>query len=410
MTSSVSNDQLPSVAALGDDLAARIARVTALAATPGYDAAIDPELVDVEAWNHVGDPLAEALITELRERKLMGGDIYANARALESQGVTAAVEFFADVEHVPAWVDFEAMRLGADMGRRNPIGMLMGLHGGLPFTYIDPATARVMAGTGRLAKEGGDFRRRFWETATGFVGALDVDGMKPGGPRWEQWVRIRMLHTMIRLGIHRSGHWDYTTSMPISQVATAAATHIFGPYRVAIIRSFGGLATQAEDDSFSLMWRWISRIEGVNVELLGATHADQRRISERMHQYLYAPETDSRSMTEKMITGLTGMRAFRLPRRAHSAIVRRVLTEDMVQTLPGRDVAGDLGLRPDRPAELAIAAATTGLTIINQAMRIPAVRTLASRHGQKLLDTVVDRGLDRMRAEYRATPVAGAPD
>ena len=44
------------------------------------------------------------------------------------------------------------------------------------------ATAEVMGSTVRLA-EGGDFRQRLLETATGFAGALDVDGMMPGGQR-----------------------------------------------------------------------------------------------------------------------------------------------------------------------------------------------------------------------------------
>lgn len=391
--------------ATDSELHDRIEAVKAKAAIPGYDVHLDPDDVDVEAWNHVGDPLAEALMSELRERKLMGGDYYANARKLQQQGVSAAVDFFADVEHVPHWADFEAMQLGADMGLRNPIGFAMGLHGGLPFTYVDPATSRVMDSTGRLSKQGGDFRRRLWETAAGFAGALDVEGMKPGGARWEQWVRIRMLHTMIRLGIHRSGHWDYTLGAPISQAATAAATHIFGPYRVAIIRHFGGRATQDEEDSFSLMWRWVSRIEGANVELLGATHADQLRISERMHQHLYGPDETTRSVTSSMIDGLDAVREFPLPRRVHAAVVRRVMSGSMMQTLPGRDVQRDLGLRQDRLAELAVAAAAVTLKGANQITRFGPVRRWTSRNGQRLIDEFISRGLGGVHAEFKPTAV-----
>ena len=35
---------------------------------------------------------------------------------------------------------------------------------------------------------------------------------------WEKWVRIRFLHTMIRMGILRSGKWTRTEATPISQV------------------------------------------------------------------------------------------------------------------------------------------------------------------------------------------------
>ncbi|WP_422395728.1 hypothetical protein [Rhodococcus sovatensis] len=150
------------------------------------------------------------------------------------------------------------------------------------------------------------------------------------------------MHTMIRLGIERGGRWDYTEGAPISQLATASCAHIFGTYRVEIIRSVGGLATAEEEASFNLMWRWITRLEGANAELLGNTPEEEFRLAERMHQYLYAPGTDSRQITHDMIDGLAGLRELRMPRRIHAALVRRFLREQHVGTLPGRDVATDL--------------------------------------------------------------------
>ncbi|WP_157084348.1 oxygenase MpaB family protein [Millisia brevis] len=391
------------------DLLARIDQVRALALEPGSESYVDPDEVDVEAWNHVGDPLCEALLGLMRERKLMGGDIYATARRLEAEGVSEAVAFFADVEAVPSWLDIDALRKGASLGRRNPVGMLFGMHGGLPFTYIDPATAEVMGSTGRLARNG-DYGRRFWETATGFVGSLDVDGMLPGGERWVQWVRIRFLHTMIRMGIIRGGQWPLAeTAIPISQVASASTAHIFGPYRVNIIRYFGGVVSPEEADGFALMWRWVARIEGANNQLLGRTHAEQFRLQERQHQFLYARADKARKMTADVIDGSAAMRAFVLPRRLHSAVVRQLLSPRMVQTLPGRDVPGDLGVPRDPFAENVMKSVGFALRIINQVTRTRVVRRLADRRGQQLLDHIVDRGLDGIKAEYRGTPVAGKP-
>ncbi|MFC9473017.1 DUF2236 domain-containing protein [Nocardia sp. NPDC056952] len=389
-------------------LDSRIATLRELAATPGAEVYLDPEIVDYEAWNHVGDPLCEALIGELRERKMMGGDIFANARALEAQGCLAAQRFFADAEAVPEWCDFEAMRPGAEMAKRNPIGLLFGMHGGLPFTYIDPATAEVMGSTGRLAS-GGDYQRRYWETATGFIGALDVDGMRPGGPRWEQWVRIRFLHTMIRLGILRAQRWDLDQSMPISQLATAAATHIFGPYRVNIIEFFGGTATPEEKDSFALMWRWISRIEGANNQILGRTADEQFGLSAGMHQHLYGPTEGSQILTRSVIDGSASMKGFILPRRLHSAIVRMLLSEPMLEILPGRDVPTDFAIPHDPAAERAVRALTTALWGVNRIIVLPMARRHTSRVGMRLIEYVLRKGLRDNPAQYRGTPVAGQP-
>lgn len=392
---------------MSPDLAARVAALNALAAEPASEVYLPADRLDVEAWNYVGDPLCDDLITLMRSRKLMGGDIFANARALQAEGVPEAVAFFADVEAVPSWLDFDQLRAGAEMGRRNPLGLMFGLHGALPFTYHDPATSKVMANTGRLAN-GGDFRRRFWETATGFIGALDVDAMKPGGKSWEAWVRIRFMHTMIRLGIERAGNWDLPCA-PISQVPSACTAHMFGPYRVNVIRYFGGVVSQEEADSFSLMWRWVARIEGVNNQLLGRTTEEQFHLQKVMHGFLFDPTEDARVMTDAVITGAATIPEFGMSRRLHSAVVRNIMTEQMVEVLPGIDLGAALGVPEDRRAQAAINALSKTLKGANQVMRIPGVKPIAARGGWRLVNVMIERGLAGKSADYRGAPVGGQP-
>ncbi|WP_433847787.1 oxygenase MpaB family protein [Acinetobacter proteolyticus] len=386
------------------ELAARVEKLKQLASEPCSEQYLDVNDIDLEAWNHVGDPLCEAVMAELKANKMLAGDKYTNARKLQAQGNPAAIAFFADVEAIPSWLDFDAMQLGARMAARNPIGMLFGMHGGLPFTYIDPATAFVMGSTGRLAK-GGDYRRRFWETATGFVGALDVEGMKPGGARWELWIRVRFLHTMIRMGILHADQWKLSTAIPIGQVASAATGQIFGPYRVNIIRYFGGKVSKEEEDSFALMWRWIARLEGANNQLLGRTHEEQFLIQSRMHQFLYSKSKEAVDITQGVIDGASTIKAFHLSKRMHTAIVRRLLSEEMLQTLPGYNFPDDLELPKDRPAALTLEALSGSLRLLNKITHIPPFKKLVEHHGLRFLDHVVEKGLDGIRAEYQATPI-----
>ena len=87
------------------------------------------------------------------------------------------------------------------------------------------ATAEVMGSTARLA-EGGDFRRRLLETATGFAGALDVEGTMPGGQRRTHCVRMYLLHNMIRLVIRRGGRWPRDdTGTPINTLPYMKTPH-----------------------------------------------------------------------------------------------------------------------------------------------------------------------------------------
>ncbi|MDQ1181809.1 oxygenase MpaB family protein [Rhodococcus sp. SORGH_AS_0301] len=390
-------------------LANRVASAELLARTPGSENYLDPVSIDYEAWNHVGDPLCEDLLAIMRERKLMGGDIYSAARDLESSGVEEAVRFFADVEAVPSWLDVDSLRIGARAGKRYPLGIMYGIHGALPLTYLDPATADVMGSTGRLAS-GGDFRRRFWETATGFVGALDVDGMLPRGDRWVQWVRIRLLHTMIRMGIHRGGRWPrYGTGTPISQLATAGTTYIFGDYRVNILEYFGGKVSAEERDGFALMWRWVSRIEGANNQLLGRTHAEEREIQKRTHEALFGYNEKAQDLMEAVVAGTSSMSSFGRSRRLNHAVAREVLAPRMIDTVNDRDVRETLGLAPRTRDERVLRAAARVMRGVNSVTRIPAVSRFVEARGQKLLDDAVARGLGGVAADFRGTAVAGRP-
>ncbi|MFJ8133285.1 oxygenase MpaB family protein [Streptomyces hydrogenans] len=391
------------------DLAERVAAMTALTRDPGSEVYFDPADVDYEAWNHVGDPLAEDLIELMRARKMMGGDLYANARRLQADGVPEAVVFFQDVETLPSWFDIDSLRAGASMGRRNPLGMSIGILSALPFTYIDPATADVMSATGRLAS-GGDYRRRSLETAVGFVGALDVDGMLPGKERWITWVRIRLLHTMIRLGVHRGGRWSrYDTGTPVSQLATAACTYIFGQHRVNIIESAGGVVTQEERDGFALMWRWVSRIQGANNQLLGRTHAEEFALQSREHNFLYESTPEGRELTGAVIAGAAATGQFRGSRSINQAVARRLLAPGMARTLPGRDLRECLGVGPVPLAEGLVRAGAALLKIPNQLTRLKVVRRYFDENGQRILDDALEKGLAGVKTEYRGTPVAGRP-
>ncbi|MDI9897385.1 oxygenase MpaB family protein [Rhodococcus sp. IEGM 1381] len=385
----------------------RVKALVELACTPGAESYLPVEDIDVESWNRIGDPLCEALIGTMRARKLMGGDIYANARALERQGLSEAVNFFADAEAVPSWLDVDALRVGAGIGRRNPMGMLFGVHGALPMTYLDPSTSEVMGSTGRLAG-GGDFRRRFWETATGFIGALDVDGMLPGGESWILWVRIRFMHTMIRMGIERGGQWPrYETGVPISQLATAGATYIFGQYRVNIMEYFGGKVSREERDGFALMWRWVSRIEGANNQLLGRDHEEEFAIQLRIHEALAGTNAKTKPLMQELVNGTATMAVFGRSKRLNHAVARQLLSPSMVATAGGNDPRDTLGLEPRPVAETAVRLGASVLRGAGLAMRVRPVRRLAERGGHRMLKYSLERGLDGVKADYRGSVVAG---
>ena len=405
-----------------------VEQATALAGIPARPPSASPALRDPAVWDLVGDPIAEAFLDDVRAHRMTRLDVVDAAYVLRDQGVASATDFLADVEAVPSWVDFDAMRPGARMGARNVLGFALGLDAGLPLTYIDGQVATTFELTGRLS-EHGDYGRRVWETATGFVAALDVDQMRPGGDEWARWVRIRVMHTRVRVGLLQSGKWDLDSgSVPISAAGTAGGIFITGTYRARICQAFG-YASEAEVDSWTMMWQWIARILGAPPELIATSPQGQAAIDVATGRHLFRPNDVSRRLMQANLDGLSQMRPFSLlPRGLHAALAHYLLDERWLQTPTttlddmepqSRDDYEELRqalgtLRPDLSLTahpnwrivVAVLAPATRLMGRIQATT-PGVRQLTASIGLRSLRNTVQRGLGSHDADYSTHVDAG---
>jgi hypothetical protein len=167
--------------------------------------------------------------------------------------------------------------------------------------------------------------------------------------------------------------------------------------------------SQQERDGFALMWRWVSRIQGANNQLLGRTHAEEFALQSREHQFLYEPTVKGAELTENVIAASTAMGQFGGSRVINQAIARRLLAPRMTKTLPDQDLRECLGVAPVPLAELLTRIAAFLLKIPNQLTRLKAVRRYFDKHGQTILDAAIEKGLAGVKTEYRGTPVNGQP-
>jgi hypothetical protein len=372
----------------------------ALAAQPGREVRVDPETVELEPWLHVGDPLAEAAIVELRAQKRIRRNLVPEIHKLASEGNQPCIDFLRDVETPPSWADFDAMRAGGAMGQRNPLPLILGMHGTLPMTYADGFASPVLVGTGRLA---GDLPRRLFETATLFLGVLDTDEIRPGRAEWERCVRIRLMHTMVRLKTLESGKWDLSFCQPVNQLSTAAGPYIFGEHRVRILKEFGARVSDEEADSFYMMWRYVTRVMGAVPELLCHTADEQRILDRRVMSVLYTPNDDSRTLTHALLDGLTDVRQLPpFPRAMHEAIARRVLSPSVVGPAVKGDVSNDLEIPGHPILDCCLSLLGLALRLYVLAHRIPPLARQSQRLGRLALHRLLESGLAGVPADYQA--------
>lgn len=347
--------------------------------------------MDLEPWLEVGDPLAEAVITALKAHRIPLSNPLPDIRRLAADGDDACATFLRDVETPAPWVDFDRMRLGGNMAYRHfPQLMVALLHGGLTTTFSSAGAAHILAGTNRLEQ---DVLRRLFESATLFFGVLEADALRPGGSAWEICVRVRLLHTVIR--VHMTDGWPLR-GKPVNAVQTAAGPLFFGAMVLDRMRLLGAYITAEESDGYYLIWRHVTRLLGVPPELVGDTAQEQAIIDARVLPYSFEPDQNSRRLTDVLLTGLEHLPdAEWVPRTAHEVLARYML---------GPERADGMGIRFHPAGAWVMEAASRVLPVYGQMQRIPILARLLERAGRAYLNRTLRRGLAGVAADYQ--PVA----
>lgn len=342
-------------------------------------------------WLHMGDELAENVVSELRQRKLPLSAPVPAIRQLAGEGNAACLAFLEDVETVPHWVDFELMRKGGAMAYRHFPQLIIALvHGGLMTSFANADSARILGGTNRLEQ---NVVRRLFESSTLFFGVLDTDSLKPGGKEWEICLRVRLMHAMVRMRLLASETWAPTYGKPINQLHTAAGPLFFGSMVLNSMRSLGASIRPDEHEGYYLIWRYVTRLLGVPLGLLGETVEEQQAIDQRILPLCFAPDDTSRRLTQALLDGLQKLPdATWVPRTVHEVLMRRML---------GDDKADGMGLARHPVAAQCAGVFAHSLRLYSWVVRIPAVGQRAARFGQRYLRTLLERGLAGVAADFQ---------
>ena len=184
----------------------------------------NPELIDrIKNYTMMGDKVADAyaaLIPEYGFRAL----VTLLERACD-EGVDAVedapielVRFINAMEATPDWVDMSLVEEGAKH-ERIPLGTIspFAIRGAFIATFMNKYTALPMTMTGTLTDE--KSVSRVFETASFFTATTMPKAMERFNPGFKAAAKVRLMHSMVRFNIMRTGHWDVSTyGIPIPQV------------------------------------------------------------------------------------------------------------------------------------------------------------------------------------------------
>ncbi|MEU6840495.1 oxygenase MpaB family protein [Streptomyces sp. NPDC046716] len=256
-------------------------------------------------------------------------------------------DFFAAVEPVPDWVDFDLVEEGGRVARRfgrNTADVMLQL--ALIGSYRFDGPPRLLVETGGLV--GGSALRRIaetqhWATAVTAPGALRRDG-----EGFRLTVHVRLMHALVNHRFERGGGWDTARwGLPVNRSDLAATLGLFNAVQLLGVRLLGVRVTRAESRAVMHLWKYVGHLLGVDEDWLFDYEPQQHRLN----YHLLLTQSYGGAAGPPLAGALVEaqrhlhFRHFARVRRAHA----RARLLSMLRFFLGRRGMRDLGLPPSLP-------------------------------------------------------------
>ncbi|MGH9137141.1 MAG: oxygenase MpaB family protein [Acidimicrobiales bacterium] len=251
-------------------------------------------------------------------------------RALASQqatvpGAPASLEaLLAPLMDPPAWFDADRVAWGAAVWWRFFVANVIGLGGALLLGYQHGDLVKPQALNGRSEKLAA---RRYEETARWVLAATDPGGVVPGRAGFDETIRIRIVHAVIRRRLRNDPVWDRAAwGDPIHATGMSLTNLAFLLLPIATFDLLGMPLAEDETEAVRQLWYWIGHVMGVPDDLLPATIEWARQFAAAAPAILAPPDQDCAELTRAVMrAGVRPERALPRPLRAMAAPVLRPL-------------------------------------------------------------------------------------
>lgn len=313
-----------------------------------------------------------------------------------SQGLDAVddppaelVALIESMEATPDWVDMDLVRRGA-RAERIPMATAtpFAIRGAFLATFLNQYAALPMTMTGTLSDEAA--AKRVFETASFFTATTMPGALERDGKGFEAAAKVRLMHSMVRFHLLRSGEWDVSTyGIPIPQVDQMPAGLIGVFLMSARVLGKGRTEfTEAERAQVELS-RYRCFLLGLPEELLGET--PQEIVDLLMARHVSLREAFDDEICGSLIRGTMAADLFdrsSLAGRVHTWLENGFSRFVLIKSFLGGDV--------ERAEQLGIAFGPQEKVAAGVAAAAIAGRTAYYRLGLRLpvVGDVVDRQLD----------------
>ncbi|MFJ6573391.1 oxygenase MpaB family protein [Streptomyces sp. NPDC091292] len=188
-------------------------------------------------------------------------------------------DFFAAVEQVPDWVDFDLVNEGGRAARRygrNSADVLLQL--ALIGSYRFGGPPDLLVETGGLT--GGSALRRLAETQQWAIAVSGHDALRRHGIGYRLTVHVRLMHALVNHQVEHGGRWDTGRwGLPVNQSDMAATLGLFSAVQLLGVRLLGVRVTHAESRAVMHLWKYVGLLLGVDEDWLCDGELRQHRLN-----------------------------------------------------------------------------------------------------------------------------------
>lgn len=354
------------------------------------------------------DPAADAFAEIVgRDPKTFAELEHALAHGLPRAGEGARpelVRLMEEVDRVPEWVDWGAVRRGGDVFLRT--GILGGfVLGGVSLMagYASPAGNKPLAMSGRLE---GQVSRRLAETAR-FVWAVSKpDGMRRDGDGFAITVKVRVMHALVRRLLRRSGRYDVVAwGEPINQHDMMGTLLLFSSLFVQGVRKLGCDVSEADAEDLVHLWRYVGHVIGVEPALAPVSWHEACRREEILIATQGPADDDGRALAAAFVnhlsTSIASPPSSSPKEQARREKNARGFASGLCRGLLGDEVANQLAIANDRWRWVvpAIAAVTRPVEKVRRRLG-PVGDEAARRRGLAHWETSIALGERGKKSEF----------
>lgn len=241
----------------------------------------------LDAMRQMGDPPADALLTELVNRRgiepvnQLMASLVRNDDLVPEELPAAVRDYLSETARLPEWADAAMIARGEAFFELNwPVIVTLLFCASLPSAYAAWKGAQVLHLTQRMTLH---VHRRIFETAQFVLDVMAAGGLGPAGRGIRSAQKVRLIHTSIRHIIEYDpkwrDQWNKEWGVPINQEDLAGTLMTFSLQILVGMKRFR-MPMDAEDEvAYLHAWKVVGHIMGVRAEMLPADLEDAHALA-----------------------------------------------------------------------------------------------------------------------------------